>query len=323
MKNKDISCWIITEGMIGTQNQCVGVTEALSVEAVVKTISLKQPWKTLSPWLGFEMACTFDPKIEPKWPDLLITAGRKSVAASRFIKKQSGGKTFTVQLQDPKTSPDQFDLVAVPFHDPLRGENVIVTDGAPNRLTAKKLNEARQEFAPLFAESPAPRVAVLIGGNSRTHKMTASIMHKLVVDLKKLIENHHASLMITASRRTGDENLKILAEGLAGTNAYIWDGQGSNTGNNPYFGILGWADHILVTSDSVSMLSDAGTTGKTVHMIPLDGGSPRFTRLYTHLQEINVMRPFDGNLQHWTYEPMNDAVMVAKRITTAMQKMYG
>ena len=321
--NKDITCWVLTEGMIGTQNQCVGVAEALGVEPVIKQVELRQPWKTLSPWLGFECAGSFTQPLTPPpnstWPDLLIASGRKSVAASRYIKKQSGGKTFTVQLQDPKTSPDQFDLVAVPHHDVLRGENVIVTHGAPNRLTPDKLAQARQEFAPLFKPLTSPRIAVLIGGNSRTHQLTSDIMHKLVGQLKEL----DGSLMITTSRRTGDDNLNILKEGLKGTNAYIWDG----TGDNPYFGMLGWADHILVTADSVSMLSDAGTTGKPVQMIPLDGNSARFERFHAHLQKIGVMKPLNiensGNLEGWSYEALQDAQIIAKAIEQAMQKRYG
>lgn len=315
MTNTSLNCWVITEGMAGTENQCIGIAEALGVTPTIMQIGLHQPWKTLSPWIGFECACSFTKLLNSPWPDLLIAAGRKSVAASRYIKKQSGGKTFTVQLQDPKTSPDQFDLVAVPHHDKLRSNNVIVTHGAPNRLTPEKLKQAHKEFAPLFQKLQSPRVAVLIGGNSRTHKMTPEITKKLVRQLKQL----DAGLMITTSRRTGEENIKILQEGLKGTDAYIWDG----TGGNPYFGMLAWADHILVTADSVSMLSDAGTTGKPAHMIPLEGNSLRFDRFHNHLQEIGVLRPFDGNLENWSYEPLRDAQLIARVIEKAMQGRYG
>lgn len=314
------TCWIITEGMIGTENQCLGIAEALGIgQPHIIKIGLNQPWKTLSPWLGFEMAWTFDQPLESPYPDLLIAAGRKSVAASRYIKKKSGGKTFTVQLQNPKCSPKNFDLVAVPHHDNLRKENVLVTHGAPNRLTLDKLAEAKHHFSLQFESLIEPRIAVLIGGNSRTHKMTTAIMHNLVEQLKQI----KGSLMVTASRRTGEKNLKILQDGLKDTNATLWDG----SGENPYFGMLAWADHILVTADSVSMLSDAGTTGKPVHMIGLEGSSPRFDRFHNHLQEINVMRPLSleagGNLQSWSYEPLNDAKMVAEAIKAAMQKRYG
>jgi mitochondrial fission protein ELM1 len=106
--------WIITEGLAGTENQCLGVAEALGVTPEIKRVSLKQPWKLLSPYLGFEKAASFAPPLCGPWPDLLIASGRKSIAASRYIKKASGGKTFTVQIQDPRISLAHFDLVAVP-----------------------------------------------------------------------------------------------------------------------------------------------------------------------------------------------------------------
>ena len=302
----DFTCWVITEGMVGTENQCLGVAEALGLQPQVFKIGLRQPWKTLSPWLGFEQSCTFTPALAPPWPDLLIAAGRKSVAASRYIKKQSGGKTFTVQLQDPKTSASQFDLVAVPHHDTLRGDNVIVTHGAPNRITTKKLEEARAKFASLFTDLPTPRVAVLIGGDSRTHKLTREITDKLTHQLQNL----DVGLMVTTSRRTGEENTKILRTGLKGANSFFWDGKSEN----PYFGLLAWADHIIVTSDSVSMLSDACTTGKPVHIIELEGSSSRFNRLYTHLSEIGAIHRFNGNLTEWSYEPLRDARFIANKI---------
>jgi hypothetical protein len=308
------TCWIITEGMAGTENQCIGVAQALGLEPKIIRIGLRQPWKLLSPWLGLEQSWTFTPSLTPDtkegWPDLLIAAGRKSIAASRYIKKQSGGKTFTVQIQDPKTSPHQFDLVAVPHHDLLRGDNVIVTHGAPNKITREKLEEARAEFAALFTDIPKPRVAVLIGGNSRTHKMTKNITEKLTTQLQAL----DAGLMITASRRTGEENTKILRSALKGANNFFWDGQAAN----PYFGMLAWADHIIVTSDSVSMLSDACTTGKPVHMIELEGSSPRFDRFHNHIIETGAVRRFDGNLAEWSYEPFNDAGFIANKIIEKM-----
>ena len=60
-----IQCWIVTEGMAGTENQCIGVAEALGVSYDVKRITLTEPWKTLSPYIGFECARTFAPQIEP------------------------------------------------------------------------------------------------------------------------------------------------------------------------------------------------------------------------------------------------------------------
>ena len=306
LEKDNLTCWIITEGMIGTQNQCVGVAEALGITPIIKKIGLRQPWKTLSPWLQFENSNSFTPPLSPPWPDLLIASGRKSIAASRYIKKHSSGKTFTVQIQDPKTKPNQFDLVAVPFHDNSRGNNIIVTDGAPNRITSEKLEQAKENFSHLFLASPSPRVAVLIGGNSNTHKMTPAITRRMVDNLKEL----DASLMITASRRTGEENLKLIQQELNTGSNFIWN----NEGENPYWGMLAWADYILVTSDSVSMLSDAATTGKPTYVIALEGSSAKFDRFHTHFQKIGASKPFEGKLEPWRYTPLNDAQKIANFI---------
>lgn len=309
-KTESFSCWVLTEGMVGTENQCLGVTDALRITPDIIKIKLNQPWKSLTPWIGFEHSRTFEPRLNAPWPDLLITAGRKAIPAARFIKKKSGGKTFTVHLQDPKCSPKNFDLVAVPHHDPLRGKNVIVTDGACNRLTPEKLTQAKENFAP-FGVMPAPNVAVLIGGNSRTHTLTEEKTRQLCQQLKNL----NASLMITASRRTGETNTKILTHELAGNDIYFWDG----TGENPYHGMLAHADYILVTSDSVSMISDACTTGKPVYIIELDGRSDRFDRFHNHIRTLGAARSFDEKLEDFSYIALQDAQNIADEIKIRMR----
>ncbi len=303
------SCWIVTEGLTGTENQCLGVAEALGLMPVIKRVGLAEPWRTLSPWLGFEQERIFTgDRLEPPWPDLLIASGRKSIAASRYIKKKSGGYSYTVQIQDPRCDPSGFDLVAVPAHDPLRGPNVIVTDAAPNRITKQRLDEARADFAPLFSGIRTPRVAVLIGGSSQAYKMTPPIVDTLAASLRDLAET--MGLMVTTSRRTGADNERALRQALAQTDAYFWDRQD----RNPYLGLLAWADYILVTADSVSMISEAATTGKPVYMVPLLGGTRRFGRFHSSLLARGLIRLFEGRLEPYSYAPLNDAEDVAREI---------
>ncbi len=306
----NITCWVVTEGIAGTENQCIGIAEALGVDPLVRRVRLRWPWSLLSPYLGLEQAWTFSPALEPPWPDLLIASGRKSVAAARYIKNKSGGKTYTAQIQDPRIRPDCFDLVAVPEHDRLRGANVMVTKATPNRISAERLAKAREQFD-LFSSVKSPRVAVLIGGSSKAYRMGENLMRRLAGQLADL----DAGLMITASRRTGEANRKILEQALAGKDAYIWDG----TGDNPYFGLLGWADYILVTADSSSMLSEAASTGKPVYMIGLEGGSPKFERLHENLKRHGAVRVFSGKLEEpWSYTPFKDAAEIAERIADSL-----
>lgn len=198
---------------------------ALGIAPDIKRIALNEPWKSLSPYLGLEQRSSFSPALTPPWPDLLITSGRKSIAAARYIKKMSQGRTILVHIQDPRISANGFDLIAVPAHDPLRGDNVIVTQGSPNKITTESINDAKTDF-PELESLNAPRVAVLIGGTSKAYNMTRSITEKLANDLSHLSESLNASLMITCSRRTGAQNQEILETRLKNDTNYFWDGQG-------------------------------------------------------------------------------------------------
>ncbi|MCB1783283.1 MAG: mitochondrial fission ELM1 family protein [Alphaproteobacteria bacterium] len=304
---KNLKCWIITEGIAGTENQCLGVAQALGVTPEVKRVALNFPWNVLSPYLALETSGTFSPPLKAPWPDLLIASGRKSIAASRYIKRVSGGHCLTVQIQDPRVPADQFDLVAVPAHDPTRGDHVVVTVAAPNKITAQALTDAKLAFPELGALS-GPRVAVLIGGNSKAYTMSGDVTRSLAGTLSTV----QGSLMVTCSRRTGIENHRILQTALDKPGNFFWDGQGEN----PYLAMLGWADVILVTADSVSMLSESCTTGKPVYMIELEGGSPRISKLHENLMARGALRPWKGSIESWTYEPLNDAQMVANAIKT-------
>jgi uncharacterized protein len=304
-KQKKI-CWIVTEGLAGTENQCIGVAQALGVDVEIKRIRLNQPWKTLSPYLGFEGNLTFSPALLPPWPDLLLTGGRKSIAAARFIKRQSGEKTISVHLQDPRVSPHHFDLIAVPAHDTLRADNVIVTNAAPNRINTVMLEHGRRQF-PHLGQLPGPRVAVLIGGNSKAYRMTRPIVENIV---RKLDALSPASLMVTCSRRTGAEFKTYIETNLSAPTNYIWDG----TGENPYLAMLGWADVIIATADSVSMISESCTTGKPVYMINLKGGSKRITAFHERLMERGALKWFGDDIEPFTYEPLEDAKTVAEAI---------
>ncbi|PCI56142.1 MAG: hypothetical protein COB36_05005 [Alphaproteobacteria bacterium] len=311
-------CWIITEGIAGTENQCIGVANALGLNPDIKRIALNEPWQSLSPYLGFEQKGSFTPTLTSPWPDLLITSGRKSIAAARYIKKMSQQKTILVHIQDPRISAKVFDLIAVPEHDPLRGDNVIVTKGSPNKITLDSINNAKADF-PEFESLRSPRIAVLIGGTSKAYQMTRPITEKLANDLNHLNESLNASLMITCSRRTGAENQKILEAHLKNKANFFWDGQGKN----PYLAMLGYADYILVTADSASMISESCTTGKPVYMIDLEGGAKRISAFHSNIMRHGALKPFNGTLESFTYEPLNDAQMVAKEIKKRFGTLLG
>jgi mitochondrial fission protein ELM1 len=195
----------------------------------------------------------------------------------------------------------------------------MVTQAGLHRVTPEKLAAAGKQFEKQFADIPRPRVAVLIGGTSKAHTMTKENARKLAQQLAHLAEMPHTGLLVTASRRTGDENARILQEGLQGPGIFFWDGNGEN----PYFGLLALADYIIVTQDSVSMTSEALSTGKPVYIAALEGGARRLDMFHRLLQEQGYTRPFTGLLEDWSYPPLNDTLRVAGEIRARFDARRG
>ncbi len=309
----------MTDGKAGMESQCVGLAEAMGLVPVIKRVRLRTPWHELTPYvrLGGRLQFTSaSDKLVPPWPDLLIATGRHSVAASLLVRKLSKRRTRIVQLQNPVIAPSHFDLVVVPRHDNLSGANVIATRGALNRVTPSLIKESAERIAWRFVHLKRPHIAVLIGGSNAAYRLGPDEIQSLAERLAVCARDMNASLLITTSRRTGDENLDILQSALVGVPHYLWPG----TDENPYFGFLGMADFIVVTCDSVNMVSEAASTGKPVYVVDLPGGSPKFNRFHQALRDEGVTRIFADRLDAYAYRPLDDVAMVAEKVQALLRR---
>ena len=307
--------WVLTDGRPGHISQTLGLAEALARAPIVKTIHLRAPFREASPFLGWAggRALTDDSsQVAPPWPRLVITSGRSALAVALAIRRATRGRTFLVNVQDPGFYRSRFDLVVVPEHDRLSGPNIMSTAGALGRVTPARLEDAAAAFGPSLEHLQRPRVAVLMGGANAVFSAPRAVAERIARDLAGLAANGYG-LMITFSRRTGAEMEGIIRAALADRGAAIWDGQGAN----PYFAYLALADHILATEDSASMISEAATTGKPVSVMPLEGGSPKFTRFHEAMRARGATRPFAGEIEDWRYEPVDET----RRVAAAIQSM--
>lgn len=311
------TCWTITDGSAGMDSQCLGLADALGLEAVVKRVRRHAPQAVLPPhWLPPRLFLNeaADPatRIAPPWPDVLISCGRTAVAYSIAVKRLSGGTSYTVHIQNPRVAPWRFDLVAAPKHDRLEGANVIATEGAIHRVTPEKLRAGAARFAAALAHLPRPLIAVLVGGPNRFYRFSDADAKRLAERLARFAEDTRAGLAVTVSRRTGDGAVAALKARLSGRpDCAFWDGRGEN----PYFGYLGLADAVIVTCDSVSMISEACATGRPVYIVELAGpGSKRFRRFYEGFIAAGRVRRFEDKLERWRSAPLDEAARVAAEI---------
>src|SRR5207248_9117292 len=125
-----------------------------------------------------------------------------------------------------------------------------------------------------------------------------------------IVRSTGGSAVVTPSRRTGEAGLALLRGRLAGLPCAIWDG----TGDNRYDAYLAIADALLVTADSVSMVSEAAATGKPVHVVELAGGDAKFARFHAGMREAGITRPFAGRIESWSYAPPDDTERAGMRL---------
>jgi len=315
-----ITIWAISDGRAGIEAQAVGLAEAVARQ-VPATIVVKRvgwsgrigrlPW--WANWLPRRWLTT-ESGIEAPWPDLWIAAGRATLPLSIRAKRWSAGKTYVVQIQDPRVPAHMFDLVIPPKHDRMTGDNVLPITGSPHRVTAARLDSEYAIFKDRIDDLPRPRVAVLLGGKSRAFDLSAVRAAEMAHQIQLPLEQEGGSLLMTFSRRTPDQAKALLTARLRHLPGMIWDGEGAN----PYFAFLAAADYILVTEDSTNMATEAASTGKPVFILKMDGTSLKFRLFHQELEGMGAARPYGGAFHGWTYEPVDETGRAAAEIVARM-----
>ena len=143
---------------------------------------------------------------------------------------------------------------------------------------------------------------MLVGGSNGRFRLDRAVAERLGAQLAAMMRADQVGLALTPSRRTAPAARAALAAAVAPLGGWVWDMQG----DNPYFGMLGLADAIVVTEDSVSMVSEAVATRAPVLLAALPGRSRRI-RLFNHLLwQDGRVRPFAGRFESWPVEPVDD-----------------
>jgi mitochondrial fission protein ELM1 len=248
-------------------------------------------------------------------PGLVISAGNRAATVALWLKARSGCRV--VHCLAPGIGAmlrgDAFDLLVIPEHDrPPAAPNILPVLGAPHRLSPLMLRQARSAWTERLAHMPRPRVALLIGGPLHATDMPPALAHGLARKLARLVSERRGSVLATSSRRTGEEATEALAAGLGRVLhvLYRW----GEPGDNPYAGFLASADAIVVTADSIGMISEACATGAPVYIALPELAGPRQRRLLATLQESAQVRLFKEDLSPWPRTPLDEAERVAAEI---------
>jgi hypothetical protein len=256
--------WVLADDRPGNTTQSLGLAEALGWPFEQKRLAMRALSRAHNRWLGASRAgidAQRSSPLEPPWPDLVIAAGRRTAPVALWVHERSGGRSRTVLLgRKGGDFADLFDLVVTPRYCRLYPHPRRLEIAAPlHRASSERIAEARARFAH-FADLPAPRIALLVGGSSGQYRVDAAEAAELGRGVMEMARQTGGCVLASTSRRLGASATAALCEALAGAAlVHVWR---PDDPVNPYLGMLAWADAFVISGDSESMLAEASAQGK-------------------------------------------------------------
>lgn len=263
--------WLLLSDKLGDNAQVLRVAEALGWPYETRRIVPKRIFRTGKPWVTASLyhvdKARSDP-LQPPWPDLILTIGRRPSMAALWIKKQSGGRSRIVMIGRPRRLLDRFDLVVTSSHYRLPEEpNVLRLDLPLLGFDEAKVAAAADSESGRFAALPRPLTALMVGGPTGPMVLDAQIAERLARDAGRASVAAGGSLYVTTSRRTPPAVVEALRAALPpDAQLYRWR---PDAEDNPYLALLAQADRFIVTGDSISMMVEIARLGKPLAIYPL------------------------------------------------------
>lgn len=315
------SIWVVTDGAAGNERQALALARALAAPAdtapggVLATattaaaparsasgeprlwrLHARSPWRQAAPRRlpaserafgdAFGLALAQPPR-------LAIGCGRLGALATRLLRAAG---TRVVQILDPRLPPDHWDVLVVPEHDRCRGANVITVLGSLHEVDAHWLANARQH-SPALATLPTPRTLLLLGGPIGNAPLDAPWWQRTLATLRAIHAREGGSVSVCASRRTPAWLMAAVRRALqtdAAPDGVIIPGirwLDASDGENPYAGLLAHADRIVVSPDSVNMLSEAAATGADVRIAGPELARGKHAEFIASVLRLGAARP--------------------------------
>ncbi|MDA7769980.1 mitochondrial fission ELM1 family protein [Candidatus Pelagibacter sp.] len=300
---------LLTEGMHGMISQVEGLAKALNLDFIHEKIELNNFWKLFPPKLTPVQDFVFKNKINNKF-DIVISCGRKSVIPSIYLKKKFKSKIINIHIQEPKVSLDNFDFVVAPEHDGLKGSNVLTSKGAVHYLTNGELDE-NENYLKSRISAEKKIVTLVLGGPTRYYDYNNQVIEGIFSKIEKNFLNNNYQLIVIPSMRTPQNIIEKAKSYFDKDQIVIPD-----VNKKAYLSSLKISDHIVVTCDSTSMISEAAITGKPIYVaqMPAIKNNQRFKSFFNLFESLNIIKELNNSVENWTYTKLNETNKIAEQI---------
>jgi len=200
--------------------------------------------------------------------DFVVSCGSQAAGVNYILSQNHMAKSVSI-LTPGLLSQDRFDVIVMPEHDNPKlylRTRLIIPKVSPNLINANYLKEQSEGLQKYFSHlkgSVRTKFGVLIGGNTKGVKFDEVQIRELMDQLKEAALHYNADILLTTSRRTPAAIEQVIAKELKGFErcplCII-----ANQRNIPEAvgGILGLSDLVIVSGESISMVSEALSSGR-------------------------------------------------------------
>ncbi len=286
-----------------------------TVSVDFKNVFRRSVFKGLSPFFGpafqgrpallrWALAKQSCEALLSEYADIFISTGSGLSSVNRMLKIENYARGVVV-LDPGRALRGKFDLVIIPRHDirPEKGveaekqSNVVVTELAPNLVGA----EGAGSFG-ISGEGPPGRkgkldVGVLIGGENKYFRMPGRIVETVLRQAMAFCDGSGGYLHVTTSRRTSREAEHAAEKTLKGysrTGTLVMGSSDKDPGTVRK--MMEKCDLLVVSGESISMVSEAVSSGKRVLVFMPEKAARKMTkyeRFTTRLAERGYLALVD------------------------------
>ena len=311
---------LLTEGMHGMISQVEGMAKALNTEYSHKIVRLSFPWNLIPPKFTPISQIILKDKIyitENEIPDIIISCGRKSVIPSILLKRKNSN-IFTIHIQNPKVNSKNFDVVIAPQHDSdYYGPNVYHSEGAIHYITYEEIQAAKNYLSSKIKSNKI--VSIILGGPNKYYSFSKEQLMEIFQSIRSGFTMNGYEIIIVPSMRTPQAIIE-LAKKEMGKFGHVVD----KVDKQAYLSAYALAKYVVVTCDSISMISEAAASGKPIYVAHMKPKKDiyRFKRFFQLFEDMGIIKNHIQSLpdKPWTYKKYNETVKIANELKSKIKK---
>ena len=310
---------LLTQGMHGMISQVEGMAKALNVDYSHKTVRLSFPWNLIPPKFTPISQIVLKDKIyitENETPDIIISCGRKSVIPSILLKRKNSN-IFTIHIQNPKVNSKNFDVVIAPRHDSYYGSNVYSSEGAIHYITYEEIQAAKNYLSSKIKSNKI--VSIILGGPNKYYSFSKEQLMEIFQSIRSGFTMNGYEIIIVPSMRTPQAIIE-LAKKEMGKFGHVVD----KVDKQAYLSAYALAKYVVVTCDSISMISEAAASGKPIYVAQMKPKKDiyRFKKFFELFEDLGIIKSFIPGIpdKPWTYKQHNEAVRIANDLKDKIKK---